>query len=138
MIAVLPATAHLTIPSRRGGDFASTVFGAEDITRTYYMPRISGDYYLVLITDVEDKFTEQDELNNLFYTSLLPTTFNNGYAERSARGASGFKFQNDMLFNKKDLRKNKFNTVVTPQFKNAYTQKEIVSFFKKENKNLAN
>jgi C1A family cysteine protease len=114
-----------------GGDFSSTVFNSQDITRTYYMPRISGDYYLVLIADVEDKFSEQDELNNLFYTSILPTTFDNGYAERRASG-SGFKFMNDLIFNKQNVSKSKFNTVVTPQFKNAYTQKEIKSFFKKE------
>lgn len=120
---------NFSIPA--GGDFSSTVFNSQEVTRTYYMPQISGDYYLVLIADVDDKFTEQDELNNLFYTSIFPTTFDNGYAERRATG-SGFKFQNDMIFNKENVKKSKFNTVVTPQFKNAYTQKEIVSFFKKE------
>lgn len=115
-----------------GGDFAAEAFGDAEIDRTYNMPDISGDYYLVLVTDAADKFTEGDELNNLFYTSIYPTTFQNGYAERKANGRSRFTFKNDLPFNNQNLRKNKFNTVITPQFKNAYTQKEILSFFKKE------
>ena len=115
-----------------GGDFASEAFGETDIDRTYYMPDISGDYYLVLITDAADKFAEEDEVNNLFYTSTYPTTFDHGYAERKANGTSRFTFKNDLRLDKQILRKNKFNTVITPQFKNAYTQKEILSFFKKE------
>jgi C1A family cysteine protease len=122
-------TFNYTIPA--GGDLSTTVFNSTEITRTYYMPKITGEYYLVLIADVNDKFSEQDELNNLFYTSILPSNFSDGYAERKATG-SGFKFRNDLMFDKFNLKKSKFNTVVTPQFKNAYTQKEILSFFKKE------
>jgi hypothetical protein len=122
-------TFNYTIPA--GGDLSTTVFNSTEITRTYYMPKITGEYYLVLIADVNDKFSEQDELNNLFYTSILPANFSDGYAERKATG-SGFKFRNDLTFDKFNLKKSKFNTVVTPQFKNAYTQKEILSFFKKE------
>ena len=32
----------------------------------------------------------------------------------------------------KNIRSSKHNSVVTPEFKNAYTQKEILAFFKEE------
>ncbi|TDH27786.1 hypothetical protein EXU57_04755 [Segetibacter sp. 3557_3] len=125
---------NYSIPA--GGDFATTVFKSEEIVRNYYMPKITGDYYLLLVTDAEDKFAEEDELNNLFYTSLWPTTFNNGYADRG-QGASTFQFKNELRFNKQNIKKNKFNTVVTSEFRNAYTPGEIMSFFKKEKKSGA-
>lgn len=123
-----------------GNNFASTVFGKQSQTRTYYMPQISGYYYLVLIADASDQFAEQDELNNLFYTTLVPKYFDNGYASRPGKEANDssssqtFEFLNRTDAKAQTLKKSKFNTVVSEAFKNAYTQKEILDFIKKEHK----
>jgi len=131
---------NLSIPS--GSSFTQTAWGLESQVRSYYMPELSGYYYLVLIADAEDKFDEQDEMNNLFYTTIDPKYFENGYSSRSSQevnisndGASQFKFLNSEAPNFQNLKTNSHQTVVTDDFKNAYTQKEILEFIKKETKN---
>lgn len=131
---------NLDIPS--GSSFTQTAWGQESQTRTYYMPELSGLYYLVLIADAEDKFQEQDEMNNLYYTTIDPKYFEYGYSSRSSDGVNGnsdsmsqFNFINTDEPNAQSLKKNKNQTVITDNFKNAYTQKEILEFIKKEKKN---
>lgn len=131
---------NLSIPS--GSSFTQTAWGQESQVRTYYMPELSGEYYLVLIADAEDKFNEQDEMNNLYYTTINPKYFDYGYSSRTAQGAnqnkddvSQFEFINEDEPNIQALKKNKHHTVVTDNFRNAYTQKEVLEFIKKEKKN---
>jgi hypothetical protein len=131
---------NLSIPS--GSSFTQEAWGQESQIRTYYMPELSGYYYLVLIADAEDKFNEQDEMNNLYYTTIDPKYFDYGYSSRvsqetnkSADNAGQFNFTNDALPSKQNLRKSKHQTVVTDNFKNAYTQKEILEFIKTEKRN---
>ncbi len=124
---------NLDIPS--GSSFTQTAWGQQSQTRTYYMPELSGYYYLVLIADAEDKFNEQDEMNNLFYTTIDPKYFDYGYSSRSADSVSQFNFVNNVEPNSERLKNNIHNTVVTESFKNAYTQKEILEFIKKEKQN---
>lgn len=123
---------NLTIPS--GSSFAQEAWGLESQTRTYYMPELSGYYYLVLIADAEDKFQEQDEMNNLFYTTINPKYFDYGYSSKGSQKADD-NFISDIEPNSQNLKKNKHNTVITEDFKNAYTQKEILDFIKAEKKN---
>ncbi|WP_175455649.1 C1 family peptidase [Winogradskyella thalassocola] len=129
---------NLEIPS--GSSFTQTAWGLDSQVRTYYMPELSGYYYLVLIADAEDKFNEQDELNNLFYTTLNPKYFDFGYSSRSSSqdgnetsdNFSQFNFVNNGEPNLQALKKNNHQTVVTDNFKNAYTQQEILEFIKRE------
>ena len=128
---------NITIPA--SGDFASTAFGLTSISRTYYMPQITGSYYLVIIADAEDVFNEQDELNNLFYTTINPIWFDGGYAELdseddkvSPRSTSAYEFKNDLSPDRERLRQSRFNTVVTPHFSNAYTPEEVIALLKHE------
>ena len=130
---------NLSIPS--GSSFTQTAWGQESQIRTYYMPELSGYYYLVLIADAEDKFDEQDEMNNLYYTTIDPKYFDYGYSSRSSKGVNEnkdsvgqFNFINSDEPNSQSLSKNNHQTVVTDNFKNAYTQKEILEFIKKEKK----
>lgn len=123
---------NLTIPA--GASFTQTAWGLDSQTRTYYMPELSGYYYLVLIADAEDKFQEQDEMNNLFYTTIDPKYFDYGYSSKGSPKAED-DFISDLEPNSQNLKKNKHNTVITEDFKNAYTQKEILDFIKAEKKN---
>ena len=105
------------------------------------MPQISGYYYLVLIADASDQFAEQDELNNLFYTTLIPKYFENGYSSRPKKSknnfqsSSDYEFENPTILTADMLKKSSFNTIVSDNFKNAYTQDEILNFIKEEHKN---
>ena len=84
------------IPIPSGDNFARYAWGEESVTRTYYMPEITGYYYLLTIADAEDKFQEQDEINNLFYTSVYPIYFDYGIGAKSTNGnAANFKFKNE-------------------------------------------
>lgn len=124
------------IPIPAGDNFANYAWGQESVSRTYYMPQITGYYYLVTIADPEDKIKEQNEMNNLFYSSLFPLYFSSGVGQKSSQGSSvNFSFKNDVQVNQvseKNIRSSKHNSVVTPEFRNAYTQKEILDFFKEE------
>jgi C1A family cysteine protease len=127
-------------PIPAGGSFTQAVWGLESQYRTYYMPQITGYYYLVMIADVDDKFSEQDELNNLFYTTQEPKYFENGYGFRATPGSPSkspqeFEFKNRVKISQTQLKDSKFNTVVSENYPNAYTQAEVLDFLKREHKN---
>jgi len=124
-----------------GGDFASSVWGWQSITRTYYMPEITGSYYLVMVADAGDVFNEQDELNNLFYTTNDPKWFNGGYALRPASGSQAapstaeFEFENKRPLEPTLLKRNANQSAVSDNFPNAYTAEEVMDFIKREKVN---
>lgn len=122
------------IPIPAGDDFANYAWGEYYVERTYYMPDITGYYYLLCIADAEDKFQEQDEMNNLFYTTLYPLEFQNGVEFKSS-GSNPFTFKNDIPFSKENIKRSKYNSAVNDNFRNAYTPEEIKAFFKKEKEN---
>lgn len=129
---------NIDLPS--GGDFADVAFDDIAIFRTYNMPRLNGDYYLVLIADGDDVYQEDNELNNYFYTSFYPIRFQNGYALSRGKGknqeaiSDGFEFKNNLKPNLENLRKNDFNTGITSENPNAYTEKEVRQFLNIEKK----
>jgi hypothetical protein len=120
------------IPIPSGNDFANYAWGSYWVERTYYMPEITGYYYLLCIADAEDKFQETDEVNNLFYTTIDPVYFESGIEYKSTQKPSPFKFKNDITFRKENIKRSKYNSGVTEKFRNAYTPEEIKAFFKKE------
>lgn len=121
------------IPIPAGNDFAWYAWESYWVERYYYMPEITGFYYLLCIADAEDKFQEQDELNNLFYTTIDPVYFEYGIGTKSSQKFyNPFTFKNEVEFNKEKTRRTKYNSAVTQDFRNAYTPEEIIEFFKKE------
>ncbi|MCU0370541.1 MAG: C1 family peptidase [Bacteroidales bacterium] len=121
------------IPIPAGDDFANYAWGELYVERTYYMPEITGFYYLLCLADAEDKFQEQDEVNNLFYTTIDPVYFEYGIEYKSSeRKENPFDFKNDIAFSKENIKRSKYNSGVTERFRNAYTPEEIKAFFKKE------
>lgn len=113
-----------------GGDFGNTVFGNSVITRNYNMPTLNGSYYLVMLADATGKINEQNEQNNLFYTSSqAPKVFTNGYAAR-ANATTIDAFVNKTLPTKNNLENNNFNSAVNINNLNAYSPEEIMQFIK--------
>lgn len=125
----------INVPLESGSDLAYTMFQTETLYQNYDMPEITGLYYLLGAADAGDVFQEQDEMNNLFYPSLLPIYFEYGIEYKSSEEKEVFKFENDVPFSKENIKRSKFNTVVNDDFKNAYTSEEILAFFKKEKRN---
>lgn len=130
---------NVEIPS--GSSFAEFGWGYGSIERYYYMPPITGYYFLLMITDLDDKFVEADELNNLFYTTINPVYFQDGFGfspnedEKSTDANGNFKFENEVPRTKTNLKSSPFNSIVTKDFPNAYTQAEITDFLQRENRN---
>jgi C1A family cysteine protease len=121
------------IPIPAGDDFANVGWAALWVERSYYMPDITGYYYLLCIADATDKFQETDELNNLFYTTIDPVYFQSGVGYKlSERGKESFNFKNEITRGKENIKHSKYNSSVTQEFRNAYTPEEIIAFFKKE------
>jgi C1A family cysteine protease len=124
------------IPIPAGDDFANYGWAEYWVERTYYMPEISGYYYLLCLADAEDKFQEQDEMNNLFYTTIDPVYFEYGIEYKSTEvKQSPFTFKNDIPLSQENIKRSKYNSSVTEKFRNAYTPEEIRAFFKKEKEN---
>jgi hypothetical protein len=98
------------------------------------MPEVTGFYYLLTLADAEDKFQEQNEQNNLFYTTIDPIYFEDGIS--MFKGSEQvYSFKNELKPSKSNLTKNPFSSAVTQDFSNAYTPEEIMAFFKKEKEN---
>jgi C1A family cysteine protease len=129
-------TIHVNIPS--GSSFSKQLFAGQGISRTYPMPAdLNGYYYLVLVVDATDKFVENDESNNLFYTTDQdPKLFFNGIGERKANSDQRDVFKNILTRNQIHSKEAKaYRTAVKPHNPNAYTPQEIIGFLKKEARN---
>ena len=121
---------NLDIPG--GSDFATEGFGYESLYRSYTVPQITGDYYLVMIADGDDVFAEQDEQNNFFYPSLDPIYFYNGYAFNEEGSNSSFKFDNTTSSRSQSALTQDYSDASKGSFKNAYTTDEIKAKLKQE------
>jgi len=121
---------NLDIPGQ--SDFASIGFGTESITRSYSVPDITGEYYLVMITDGDNIYNEQDEQNNFFYPTIDPVFFENGFAFKSDDNGE-FNFENISSTTRSNSGLNKnFDSAQKGSFKNAYTNDEIKALLAKE------
>lgn len=115
-------------------DFASKAFGSESIIRTYYVPEITGDYYLLMLADAGDVFQEEDEQNNFFYTSLNPVYFNNGNALLK-KNDSSHSSRNDNGINAEVINQSINTSLTNGKMKNAYTSKELLQLLNNEKNN---
>jgi len=114
----------------QGGDnMGNAIFQSQSITQEYYVPNITGLYYLVMIADGGDVFAENDEQNNLFYTTdQYPVYFENGYAARgnvNANSLENHHFINRLSPSKTNLKNSPYKTAVNKSNPNAYRFDEI-------------
>jgi C1A family cysteine protease len=115
------------IPS--GNDLSSSVFSTSMVTQTYAMPKITGNYYLILVADAGQKLKDVNYGNNLFYTSNYATPFINGVFKRQVEGIAA-DFGNTTKPSRETLVKSRYNTAVDAEHLNAYTPSEILAFIK--------
>jgi len=138
-----PTTDHciINIALPAGDNFANIAYSQTSLFQTYLMPDITGIYYILLIADGSDVFAEDNEMNNIFYTTNDPVYFQNGIYGKTSAGAFNnyshyFNFINSTkgLPDLASLKHNKYNTAVTSYNLNAYRPDEITDFLKYEHK----
>jgi len=129
---------NIDIPANN--DLGNVGFGTQQLYQVYYTPStLNGEYYIAMIADAENAFTEDNEQNNFFYTTdQYPKTFQNGYSGRitaqmqstNATNYVEYKFINKLQPSKHNLTSSIYNTVVTKQRPNAYSSEEIGQMLK--------
>ena len=114
-----------------GSSLGMELFSGDTLYRTYAMPNLNGTYYLVVFGDVTDEYQENDESNNLFYTtSQEPITFIEGVGgRRDVQNRFLNPLRSSQLLSREAGR---FRSAVNATHRNAYTPEEIISFLKKE------
>lgn len=124
-----------------GSDFGTAVFGSSTVYQDYYVPQITGFYYLVLVADGDDIFNENDEQNNIFYTTgQYPATFIDGEVQRSASKSKpvtnlhGYNFKNYLQPEKSNLKKNPYMTAINSTYPNAYSTDELRAVIRQQKK----
>lgn len=135
-----PTTDHCIINAdiNGGDDFANTVFQTSNLYQDYFVPNITGEYYLVMIADAYDAFGESDEQNNLFYTTdQTPVYFQNGSAGRNGNGQpvaslQNYNFKNKLTPSVSNLKNNPYKTSVNNVYPNAYRFDEIKQMVKNQ------
>lgn len=128
-----------------GASLNQTILGSSFGYWDYFMPQVTGNYYLAMYID-KGNSNETNQTNNVFYVTQVPKFFNNGYSYKIANSTkpdNKYQFE-DMLSFKFNLSESELNNeaALTPyrelsnkEFVNAYTSQEIVSFLKHKIKN---
>lgn len=128
-----------------GASLNQTILGSSFGYWDYFMPQVTGSYYLAMYID-KGNSNETNQTNNVFYVTQVPKFFNNGYSYKianSTKPENKYQFE-DMLSFKFNLSESELNNeaALTPyrelsnkEFVNAYTSQEIVSFLKHKIKN---
>jgi len=128
-----------------GASLGQTIMGLPYISWDYFMPQLTGNYYLVMFID-KGNSNETNQTNNVFYVTQAPKFFTNGYSLRSSDNTSvenKYQFEDISSF-KLELTESNLSTETSlfpyrklsnEKFANAYTSEEIVSFLKYKIKN---
>jgi C1A family cysteine protease len=122
-----------TIPA--GSNFSQVVYGSKTFDKEYAMPRITGDYYLVMYVDPLENVKENNRNNNIFYTTDNPKKFVNGFSGRSESAAEELTFKNNKSATEQNLKSNEHQSAVNANNLNAYTPEEVQTFFASEKAN---
>lgn len=129
---------HFNADIAGGSNLANDLFsGSTYIYQYYYVPNITGYYYLCLYADPLDVIQENDESNNYFYTTdQYPITFNGGVGknDKPSIPIADFKFNRIPAPTWVNLVEQKYRTTVNSVYPNAYSMKEIKQMIKNEKK----
>ncbi|MBW8683087.1 C1 family peptidase [Chitinophaga rhizophila] len=121
-----------------GASLGQTIFGLPYISWDYYMPTLSGNYYLVMYID-KGGSNEANQTNNVFYVTQAPKFFSNGYSQRrdeSKNLAGKYHFEELSSFKHslgdssqvKESQLTLYRSLSNTGFPNAYKAQEIASF----------
>ncbi|GHT43848.1 hypothetical protein FACS189438_1830 [Bacteroidia bacterium] len=120
--------ANKDIPS--GKNIAAAVFDQpyEYLTMTYYLPPVTGYYYMVVMADPFGNVPEVNKQNNLFFIANAdgyPNYIQNGMPMGSTATRSPEGGQPDLGSRGRQAGKEPLHSPVTPENPNAYTPDEI-------------
>ena len=123
-----------------GASLGQTIVGGPYISWDYFMPQLTGSYYLVMYID-KGNSSEINQTNNIFYVTQTPKYFTNGYSSRAVNNTvveNKYQFEDMSSFklnlSASDLRNESvlapYRKLSNEKFANAYTSEEISSFLK--------
>jgi hypothetical protein len=123
-----------------GASMSQKLFGTATTYWDYFMPGITGSYYLVFYID-KGNSNDVNQTNNVFYVTQSPKYFNNGYSSRQDDENANFIKYNfgDLNSFKHELSKvemeqenmlQPYRNLSISEFQNAYNSDEIVGFLK--------
>jgi hypothetical protein len=128
-----------------GASLSQSSFGLPNVNWDYFMPQLTGSYYLVMFID-KGNSSESNQTNNVFYVTQAPKYFTNGYSNKLIVNTvfqNKYSFE-DLLSFKHNLTESElsnesiiapYRTLTNEKFPNAYTSEEISSFLKYKVKN---
>ncbi len=119
---------NLDLPANT--DLATLGFGTATLYQNYTMPSITGYYYLILVADAGQKLGDVDYSNNLFYVNDYPAYFSGGFGKNGSGSEQLPAFKNTLHRDYSTLKKNRYNSAVNEEHRNAYTPREILTFIK--------
>lgn len=101
-------------------------------------PGLNGYYYLALFADGENVISEQNEMNNIFYTTTSPKFFSNGISiPRLSSGTMSderWEFVNPVSADLKAVGEFKNRSAVNSDYPNAYSPYEIMKLLEMKKK----
>lgn len=123
-----------------GATLGQAIMGLPYVSWDYFMPQVTGSYYLVMFID-KGNSSEVNQTNNVFYVTQIPKFFTVGYSNRAATSdfvENKYQFEDLSSFKLKLSKSDLSNEAVlapyrklsNDKFVNAYTSEEIVSFLK--------
>jgi C1A family cysteine protease len=124
-----------------GDNLGNAAFGSSTIYQGYYVPLITGLYYLVILADSYDAYAETDEQNNIFYTTgQYPVYLVDGEVQKvSSNGVykptkalKDYNFKNYLTPDRHTLSNSPFRSAVNSNYPNAYSNEEIRQLIMKE------
>ncbi len=114
---------HVDVAPAQSVSYAVYGDSDEPFSWTYRMPDVTGDYYLVILADGFDTYSESDESNNITYFAMpdgSPLHIVNGVIQNPPTKRVVIKNIPPVKNQDADME-----TVVTEKNKNAYTPQEI-------------
>jgi len=128
-----------------GASMSQKLLGTSTSYWDYFMPGITGSYYLVFYID-KGNSNDVNQTNNVFYVTQSPKYFNNGYSNRQVDENANFIKYNfgDLTSFKHELSKvemeqenmlQQYRSLSNSEFPNAYSSDEIVGFLKNKIRN---
>lgn len=130
---------YINVDINASGSLATSA-GWTSVQHQYFLPKVTGEYYVVLVADPDGKVKEKDVQNNLFFSAPYPVYINNGLINLTsddesskfiAKSSNDFKSIDEI----KQTASSTFQSIQHQirQFdRNAYTPQEVIQYLAKE------
>lgn len=125
---------YINVDINANGSLATSA-GWGSVQHQYFLPQVTGEYYVVLVADPDGKVKEKDVQNNLYFSAPYPVYIDNGLINFKSEDTSN-KFVSNADHQSKSIDDIKQASTSVDKLKqqdrNAYTAQEIIQYLSKE------